>query len=359
MTSHWIPAAQVTPSQPAKVEAVSRLIVGETAVMQQIKRHIAIVGASDAPVLVQGETGTGKELVAEALHAVSGRKGELVAVNCAAIPAELLESELFGHEKGAFTGAEARKIGRFEQANGGTLFLDEIGDMPPALQVKLLRVLESRKVRRLGSMQEVDVDFRLVTATHRDLTSGEVDFREDLFFRVAVFQIALPSLARRASDIPLILERMIADAQVKDPSLMAPHFDQTAIRMLSAHPWRGNVRELRNTLTRALVLFPGQMINAETVREFLLCGGMPEMAAEPVAIPEAQGLPLPAQFRLADEGAHELDIRCYLRDIEVSLIESALDRTDNCVSRAADMLRLRRTTLIEKMKKYGLQRELN
>ncbi len=221
---------------------VADIIVGETPVMQQVKSNIALIGQSDAPVLIQGETGTGKELVAQALHAVSGRSGELVAVNCAAIPADLLESELFGHEKGAFTGAETRKIGRFEQAHGGTLFLDEIGDMPATLQAKLLRVLETRKVRRIGAAQETEVDFRLVTATHRNLTTGEVEFREDLYFRVAVFQISLPKLAQRVSDIPLILDRMLRQAQAKDPRLVLPHFDQSAIRALCAHPRRRGYR---------------------------------------------------------------------------------------------------------------------
>lgn len=340
---------------------VADIIVGETPVMQQVRSNIALIGQSDAPVLIQGETGTGKELVAQALHAVSGRSGELVAVNCAAIPADLLESELFGHEKGAFTGAETRKIGRFEQAHGGTLFLDEIGDMPATLQAKLLRVLETRKVRRIGAAQETEVDFRLVTATHRNLTTGEVEFREDLYFRVAVFQISLPKLTQRVSDIPLILDRMLRQAQAKDPQLVLPHFDQSAIRALCAHPWRGNIRELRNTLVRSIVLFPGQMINEEKVRTYLLCadmsGGALPMADTGPALPEAQGLPNAGAFRTMAVEADNLDMRRYLRDIEVALIEAALDRTEGCVSRAADNLRLRRTTLIEKMKKYGINRE--
>lgn len=339
---------------------IDGIIAGESPAMVQIKKHIAVIGQSEAPVLVQGETGTGKELVAQAIHAVSGRTGPMVAVNCAAIPSELLESELFGHEKGAFTGADQRKIGRFEEAHQGTLFLDEIGDMPPSLQVKLLRVLESRRVRRLGASQEVEVDFRLVTATHRNLLDGEVEFREDLFYRVAVFEMALPPLAQRTADIPMIIEKMIDEYRQKDPNIAPPLFDLSAIRALSAHPWRGNIRELRNTLVRSTVLFPGQVITDEIVRNYLLCAGLPDFVVNggtPEApLPEAQGLPDPTQFRqLADE-ADDLDMRRYLRDIEVALIEAALDRTSGCVSRAADNLRLRRTTLIEKMKKYGLQR---
>ena len=361
MSTHWSPKVEDRKAVSVAKSVVCDVIVGETPIMQHVKNHIDLIGRSDAPVLVQGETGTGKELVAEALHKVSGRRGELVAVNCAAIPADLLESELFGHEKGAFTGADTRKIGRFEQAHGGTLFLDEIGDMPAALQVKLLRVLETRKVRRIGSMEEIEVDFRLVTATHRDLIAGtEVDFREDLFYRVAVFQLELPPLAQRTSDIPLILERMLNDISAKDPDIAVPHFDATGIRALAAHPWRGNVRELRNTLVRATVLFPGQMINGDMVKGYLLNASMPDLAdgtrPSDATLPEAQGLPEPENFRQLAEDANDLDMRRYLRDIEIALIEAALQRTSGCVSRAADALRLRRTTLIEKMKKYGLQR---
>ncbi len=363
MTQHWTNGQFKAPSNDSAIAVVDGIIAGNSAIMQQVKQHIALVGASVAPVLVQGETGTGKELVAEALHAVSGRTGELVAVNCAAIPAELLESELFGHEKGAFTGAEGRKIGRFEQACGGTLFLDEIGDMPPALQVKLLRVLETRKIRRLGSMQEIDVDFRLVTATHRDLTSQEeVQFREDLYFRVAVFQIGLPSLAKRVTDIPQILDRMIKGYKANDVTFDEPLFDDTGMRALQAHTWRGNIRELRNTLIRASVMFPGQVVTADMVKGFLLNAGMPYIdGCAPQAdavMPESHDLPSPDQFRyLNDADGQDLDLRVYLRDIEIALIETALEKTSYCVSRAATQLRLRRTTLIEKMKKYGLNRE--
>lgn len=347
-------------SSRTEIEAIESIIAGASPAMEQVKQHIAVIGRSDAPVLVRGETGTGKELVAEAIHAVSGRSGPLVAVNCAAIPSDLLESELFGHEKGAFTGADQRKIGRFEEAHNGTLFLDEIGDMPASLQVKLLRVLESRRVRRLGSSDEIAVDFRLVTATHRNLLDGEVDFREDLFYRVAVFETTLPPLAQRTADIPMIVEKMMADFRRCDPQIDQPVFDSSAIRALSAHPWRGNVRELRNTLVRSTVLFPGQVVNDEIVRNYLLCSGLPDFVINggtpDAPLPEAQGLPDPNQFRQLADDAEDLDMRRYLRDIEVALIEAALDRTAGCVSRAADNLRLRRTTLIEKMKKYGLQR---
>lgn len=331
-----------------------RAMVGMTPAMENVRQHIAMVAPSDAPVLVHGETGSGKELAANAIHAVSGRAGAFIAVNCAAIPAELLESELFGHEKGSFTGATERKIGRIEQADGGTLFLDEIGDMPMDLQVKLLRVLESKMLRRVGGNEEREINFRLVSATHRNLTPGaqDVPFRDDLFFRIAVFQINVPALRERTSDIPLILERMLEDMDLPTP----PHFDPSAIRALAAHKWAGNVRELRNVLVRATVLYNGCMVTGENVRSVLLNGALPSarMTAD-AALPESVGMPRPESFVL-DEDRAAIDMRVYLRDIEISLIQSALDHTDGCVSQAANRLRLRRTTLIEKMKKYGVSR---
>ena len=342
---------------------INQLITGSSAAMQRLKRLIATVAVSDAPVMVQGETGAGKELVAEAVHRASGRSGALIAVNCAAIPSELLESELFGHEKGAFTGADRQRIGLIEQANGGTLFLDEIGDMPPALQTKLLRVLESRRVQRVGASVANPVDFRLVTATHRNLEARVADgtFRADLFYRINVFPLMLPSLAERAVDIPAILARMISDRMAENPALDAPHFDQSALRALAVHPWPGNVRELRNVLARAFVLFPGRVVTARHVRENLLQLAMPDLASDEAALPEPpapheQGLPAPSQFHDALGQNGDLDLRGYLRDIEVALIEAALDNREGCVSQAADALRLRRTTLIEKMKKYGIRR---
>ena len=361
MTTHWQSHQTIARPLPIAKGMIDHLIVGESTSMRSVKRLIATVAVSNAPVMVLGETGTGKELVAEAVHRASGREGALISVNCAAIPAELLESELFGHEKGAFTGADRQRIGLIEQANGGTLFLDEIGDMPIALQSKLLRVLESHKVQRVGSSIAQKVDFRLVTATHRDLEARMADgsFRADLFFRIAVFPVALPSLAERAVDIPAIISRMIADRMAENPALDAPHFDTSALRALSAHSWPGNVRELRNVLARAFVLFPGRLVTARHVRDNLLSLRMPEEddAETPEAPSAAElGLPEPSQFHEALGQRGDLDLRGYLRDIEVALIESALDLRNGCVTQAADALRLRRTTLIEKMKKYGIRR---
>lgn len=358
MNQHWTVQSQSGNAELNIIDAIDNLIVGETPIMRHIKGQIALIGQSTASVLIQGDTGTGKELVAQALHTASGRQGKFIAMNCAAIPVELLESELFGYEKGSFTGADNRKIGRFEQAHGGTLFLDEIGDMPFALQAKLLRVLETRCISRLGSSTEIEVDFRLITATHRDiaaLTEGE--FRLDLFFRVAVFQLLLPSLSDRISDIWLIMQKLLSDIQKHEGNSNIPHFDAAAIRVLSAQKWKGNIRELRNMMIRASVLFPGQQITGAMVENFLLPEKLPSFPSEEsvksAPLPETQGLPNPSHFKI---NGQDLDMRVYIRDIEIALIESALEIKNGCVSKAANTLRLRRTTLIEKMKKYGVER---
>ncbi len=366
MTSHWVERDVQVRAVPVESDVLDRMIVGDSAPIRQLKRMIAAVAVSDAAVLTRGQTGVGKELVAEAIHRLSGRTGPLIAVNCAAIPADLLESELFGHEKGAFTGADRARVGRIEQAQGGTLFLDEIGDMPPALQAKLLRVLESRRIQRLGGGSEQAVDFRLVCATHRDLTQAveRGEFRADLFFRISVFPLTVPPLAERTADIPLILARMISDRLAEHPALDAPHFDAAAIRALSAHGWPGNVRELKNVLMRAFVMFPGRMITARHVRDNLLGMQMPDMDSDGTDLmpeppsPCGAGLPDPSRFHEALSRLTDLDLRGYIRDIEVALIEAALDKRQGNVAQAAEALRLRRTTLIEKMKKFGIRRGL-
>lgn len=366
MTTHWIDRDSAIKALPVPVATIDRIIVGETAPMRNLKRMIMAVAGSDAAVLVRGPTGAGKELVAEALHRASGRLGAIVAVNCAAIPADLLESELFGHEKGAFTGADRARAGRIEQAAGGTLFLDEIGDMPLALQAKLLRVLETRRIQRLGATAEQTVDFRLVTATHRDLTAAVAagDFRADLFYRISVFPLAVPSLAERTADIPLILARLIEEHTANCPGADVPHFDLGALRALSAHAWPGNIRELKNVLMRAFVMLPGRMVTARHVRDNLLGMEMPNPDSAEVALPNPPapqakgGLPDPTQFHDALGRLGDIDLRGYIRDIEVALIEAALDTRQGNVAQAADALRLRRTTLIEKMKKFGIRRGL-
>ena len=351
---------------------IDDIIVGQSAPVKELKRLIEVVAPSPTSVLVLGETGTGKELVARAVHAASGRSGRLVSVNCAAIPSELLESEIFGHEKGAFTGADKPREGRVELARGGTLFLDEIGDMPLPLQTKLLRVLEDRKVQRVGGNDEIAVDFRLVCATHQNIQSrvDEGAFRADLFYRINVFPVQVPSLAERHVDIPLIAAAIMNSLATAQNS-KAPTLDDSAMAELSRYTWPGNVRELRNVLERAMVMFPSQPITATQVRDNLLRMKAPDRAEEMDALWEAsQGLggvdimtessepPLPHPAHYADWFSYfeSIDLRRHLRDIEVVLIEAALTKSDGMVSQAAEGLKLRRTTLIEKMKKLMIER---
>jgi len=319
---------------------------------------------SDAPVLISGPSGSGKELVAQALHRMSGRSGDFIAVNCAAIPADLLEGELFGSERGAYTGADRSRAGLIEQAEGGTLFLDEIGDMPANLQAKLLRVLETRMVRRLGASAPVQMNFRLVAATHRNLAemAKTGTFREDLFYRLAVFPVEVPPLSARLSDLPEILGRLLDDQADAYPGKPLPEFEVSAFRALSAYAWPGNVRELKTVLLRACLLFAGKKVGAREVRENLLKFASPEPVEQaghwPAApAPEDVGLPTISMFQEAlGNGKANLDLRGYLRDIEVALISATLERTEHSVTRTAETLRINRTTLIEKMRKYGIGR---
>ena len=354
---------------------INELIVGASAAAKELKRLIQLVAPSPATVLVQGETGTGKEIVARAIHNESGRRGSLIAVNCAAIPAELLESELFGHEKGAFTGAVNSRAGRVEQANGGTLFLDEIGDMPIALQSKLLRVLESKNVQRVGGSGEKNVDFRLVCATHQNL-QGKIDsgdFRSDLYYRINVFPIDVPNLSVRVVDIPLLVEVILNQMELVDPK-KKPVFDKTALEALSKYDWPGNIRELKNVIERASVLFLGKSVNSDNVKQNLIKLKVP-LEEEQSALWEASGslaetnsffqeedttqLPTPENFRSWFEFHSVIDMRRHLRDIEIVLIEAALDKTNGIVGQAADLLKIRRTTLIEKIKKFVIEKPLS
>ncbi len=239
-------------------------IVGEHPALVEVFRSLQRVAPTDTTVLLGGESGTGKELVARALHAQSDRAaGPFVAINCAAIPETLLETELFGHEKGAFTGANARKPGKFEVAHGGTLFLDEIGEMPVNLQAKLLRVLETRSFERLGSNTTLHVDVRLVAASNRDLRAAVSarTFREDLFFRLSVFPIEIPPLRQRVSDVPLLAGHFV-ERFAREQNKRPPHLSSSAVAALVAHPWPGNVRELQNCIERAVILAEGDTVHA-------------------------------------------------------------------------------------------------
>ena len=273
------------------MQAIEEIILGNSLVINEMKKLIEMVSSSNTTVLIQGETGTGKELVAEALHIASGRQGNNISVNCAAIPSELLESERFGHEKGAFTGADRTRPGRFEQANNGTIFLDEIGDMPLPLQSKLLRVLESRKIQRVGSSKEVDVNFRLVCATHQDLDKKveKGEFRADLFYRINVFPIDVPTLAARKVDVPILIQGIIEKMKFSGQDIKV-NFSEDALKVLSNYSWPGNVRELRNVIERASVLFNDRSVSGDNVKENLLRLKVPEPDEEQDELANLQNL---------------------------------------------------------------------
>jgi sigma-54 specific flagellar transcriptional regulator A len=364
-------------SSRSNAQPLVSLIIGESPRMVELKRLVKIVGPSLAPVMLSGETGVGKDIVAQDIHRQSLRSGPFVAINCAAIPAELLESELFGYEKGAFTGADRARMGRFEMSNGGTLFLDEIGDMPLALQSKLLRTLENHCIQRIGGNREIKLDLRLICATHQNVERMVEDgrFRADLYYRLATFPIKVPPLSERREDIHALLEAMMVSYLERQPGALAPRFSPAALEALKGHEWPGNVRELRNVLERAFVLFAGQEISGRNVIENLLRLRLPEANAqaendalweaaatfggEVAGLPETitqAALPSPEDFRLWFRHNDEIDLRGFIRDVEVVLIEAALAAKDGLVSHAADALKLRRTTLIEKMKKLMIER---
>lgn len=333
-----------------------RALVGASPVMQSVRDLIKKVAPADATVLVLGETGTGKEIVARNIHYLSSRQGApFVAVNCGAIPAELLESELFGHEKGAFTGAITSRPGRFELAEGGTLFLDEIGDMPLPMQVKLLRVLQEQTYERVGGQRSQRTDVRVIAATHRDLDAliEEGRFREDLYYRLNVFPIETPPLRERIEDLALLIGELIARLEASGRGTL--RFSASAIETMQRYPWPGNVRELANLVERLAILYPGEVVAARQLpRKFLpeeWCDVDPEgMTGEPFssAVPSASG----DAPRLPPGG---LNLRDYLNSQEVTLIERALERAGGVVAQAAGLLGTRRTTLVEKIRKYGIE----
>ena len=305
-------------------------IIGESPSMKKVREMINTVAETDATVLVTGESGTGKELVARAIHRASTRRHmPLVTVNCAGLPEGLVESELFGHEKGAFTGASYRRKGKFELADGGTLFLDEIGDISPKTQIDLLRVLEEKTITRIGGGRPIPVDFRVIAATHRDLPKAveAATFRLDLLYRLNVFTIELPSLRARPDDIALLahyfLERM-AMAMGR----LACRFSPEAMAQLKEYDWPGNVRELENAIERAVVVEHGEVVQADS---------------------------LPLQ----DPGAVEAEDPIPLSEVEKRHIQSVLDQMGGNISKAARFLEIDRVTLYNKIRKYGLRRARN
>jgi DNA-binding NtrC family response regulator len=322
-------------------------VVGASEPMKRLFREIERVAAADITVLIHGESGSGKELVARAIHGASGRAARpFSALNCAAIPEALQESELFGHEKGSFTGAANRHLGRFEQTDGGTLWLDEVAELSLSVQAKLLRVLQERKVHRVGSAQETPVDFRLLAATHRDL-AAEVKagrFREDLYFRVVVYELEVPPLRARLGDVPLLARHFV---EVLGPKLIGktPRLSEEALALLSAHRWPGNVRELENACQRAIVSSDGEVIRPHDLPHKMAEQRPEQPATEKgaMAAPALDGL-----SQLLSGGGT-------LADLEHRAIELALLRCNGNRSVVASQLGIGRSTLYRKLKDYGLE----
>lgn len=305
-------------------------IIGQSQAIKSVLELINLAAPGDTTVLITGASGTGKELVARAIHSLSSRKnGRFIAVNCAALPDNLLESELFGYEKGAFTGAERRKLGRLELAEGGTLFLDEIGDMPLTMQAKLLRVIEERQIERLGGEESLPLDVRLVAATNHDLSQliKEGKFREDLYYRLNVVLIKVPLLIERPGDILLLAEKFLGDFSRKIGKTVSG-FDSGAANLLVTYSWPGNVRELQNVVERAVVLSRGDII---TLKE------LPGLKSD-----------------ISSQGENPVK----LADVERNHIKKTLDQMDWNIGRTADLLGIHRNTLRMKIKEYNLSRDL-
>lgn len=315
-------------------------ILGESPAISRIKQTIERVAPSEARVLITGEPGTGKELVAKWIHQLSPRKeAPIVEVNCAAIPSELIESELFGHEKGAFTGATKQRIGKFEQADGGTLFLDEIGDMSLSAQAKVLRALQESTIQRVGGDKNISVDVRVVCATNKDLLERieEDEFREDLYHRISVILLHVPPLKERKEDIPIIA-RSFCDRLAKRNGMPDKHFSGEALERLKQHTWRGNVRELQNVVERLIVLTEEDEITAEDVDRYARPG---TSTADPMV-------------NLLQQ--HE-DFSEFRDMAEKIFIERKLDEFEWNVSRTAESIGIQRSHLYNKMNKYGIERE--
>jgi len=332
-----------------------RSLVGTSRGVQSVRELMSQVADKEVSVLITGESGTGKEVVARNLHYNSHRRNKpFVPVNCGAIPAELLESELFGHEKGAFTGAITTRAGRFELAEGGTLFLDEIGDMPLSMQVKILRVLQERTFERVGGNKTLKADVRVIAATHKNLEDMIVDggFREDLYYRLNVFPIEMPSLKERVEDIPLLMNELISRMEKEKRGSI--RFNSAAIMSLCRHEWPGNVRELANLVERLSITHPYDVIG---VTELPNKYRHIEDSDEDFSIADAAMTPPPVALG-GDAPAllpvNGVDLKDYLANLEKTLIQQALDESSGVVARAAEKLRIRRTTLVEKVRKYGL-----
>jgi transcriptional regulator with GAF, ATPase, and Fis domain len=317
------------------MSTINQRIIGESPELLATLRAAAIIAATDVTTLIQGESGSGKELLAHEIHRQSRRHdAEFVTINCAALPENLAESELFGHRKGAFTGAISDQVGRVQAANGGTLFLDEVGELPLSIQAKVLRFLESGECQPVGQPRVKSVDARIIAATNRDLLAAVQvgTFREDLYYRLNVVPLQLPPLRERCKDIELLISRLTSLLAIQH-CLDAPRYSVAALEVMQAYAWPGNVRELRNVCERLLILFSGKTIQPEN---------------------------LPAELRHYDVQTNSNDFvlpesGIQLENLEVSMIQQALDKTRGNQSKAARLLGLTRGTLIYRMKKYALE----
>lgn len=316
------------------MSTINQHIIGQSPELQATLRAAAITAATDVTILVQGESGSGKELLAHEIHRQSRRHAaEFVTINCAALPENLAESELFGHRKGAFTGAISDQQGRVQAANGGTLFLDEVGELPLSIQSKLLRFLESGECQPVGQPRVESVDARIIAATNRDLYTAvqKGTFREDLYYRLNVVPLQLPPLRERGKDVELLISRLTSLLAMQH-RLDAPRYSVTALEIMQAYAWPGNVRELRNLCERLLILFSGKTIQPENL---------------PAELRHQSAQHQSNNFVLPESGIH-------LENLEVSMIQQALDKTRGNQSKAARLLGLTRGTLIYRMKKYAL-----
>ena len=351
-----------------------RSLVGESDALQNVRYMMGQVANKEVSVLITGESGTGKEVVARNLHLNSNRSEKpFIPINCGEIPRELLESELFGHEKGAFTGAIASRAGRFELADGGTLFLDEIGDMPLSMQVKLLRVLQERSYERVGGVNTLQANVRILAATHNDLEEmiERGEFRQDLYYRINVFPIEMPSLRERPEDIPLLLNELITIMESENRGSV--RFNSAAIKTLCKYEWPGNVRELANLVERMAILYPHGIVGVENLPgkfQNYLDAHTDLQSPDSIKLDAARDASVvPLQKRSTQQDGAGLgpgsdllplsgiDLKEYLSNLEKDLIEKALSDSSGVVSRAADRLQLGRTTLVEKMRKYKLQKQ--
>lgn len=328
-------ALRLSQSQTARELSPEKQLLGQSSVMRQVRATIAKLARSQAPVLITGESGTGKELVARLIHQLGARsEGPFVPVNCGAIPEELIESELFGHCRGSFTGATADKEGLFQAADGGTLFLDEVADLPLQMQVKLLRAIQEKAIRPVGAPHEKRVDIRILSATHKDLTHlvNVGEFREDLFYRINVIELRVPSLNERPEDIPELADHILDDISAKSGA-ERPELTDEALEALGSYRFPGNVRELENILERAVALNEGQKITASDL-------GLPNAARAPAS-------PLPDN--------ETLDLESYLYQIEKDLILGALEQAENNKTAAARRLGITFRSLRYRLKKLGLE----